>query len=177
MASILSVDDEASIRNFLVLALEDEWHETGEAADALAALGALRERSFDLVITDLRMPGAIDGVHLLRTMKSDQPEVEVIVLTAFGTIDSAVEAMKLGAFDYLQKPLSGPAELRLLVSRALEHRRLKSIRDVVARESESLPPLTWGDPTMQPVVRAIEKVAPTNATVLLLGESGTGKEV
>ncbi|MBX6332193.1 MAG: sigma-54-dependent Fis family transcriptional regulator [Gemmatimonadaceae bacterium] len=177
MASILIVDDEASIRNFLALALEDEGHETREAPDALAALGALRERSFDLVITDLRMPGALGGMDLLRTVKNDQPEVEVIVLTAFGTIDSAVEAMKLGAFDYLQKPLSGPAELRLLVSRALEHRRLASMRDVVAREREALPPLTWGDPVMQPVVRAIERVAPTNATVLLLGESGTGKEV
>jgi two-component system response regulator FlrC len=177
MANILLVDDERSIRNFLALALTDDGHATVEADDGLSALARLRERAFDLAITDLRMPGALDGIDLLRTIRSEQPEVEVIVLTAHGTVDTAVEAMKLGAFDYLQKPLSSPAELRLLVSRALEHRRLKSIRDVVARERESLPPLTWGDPVMQPVVRAIEKVAPTNATVLLLGESGTGKEV
>src|SRR5690606_18856594 len=83
----------------------------------------------------------------------------------------------LGAFDYLQKPIASPAELRLLVNRALEHRRLVTFRDAAARESERLPPLTYGDPVMLPVVRAIEKVAPTNATVLITGESGTGKEI
>lgn len=177
MATILVVDDESRIRSFLSIALGDDGHDVTEAADALSAIALMRERSFDVLITDLRMPGALGGVDLLRTAKSEQPEMEVIVLTAYGTIDSAVESMKLGAFDYLQKPLSSPAELRLLVSRALEHKRLTSMRDVVARERESLPPLTWGDPVMQPVVRAIEKVAPTRATVLLLGESGTGKEV
>lgn len=177
MASILLVDDERSIRNFLDFALSEEGHVTAEAPDALAALALLRERQFDLVITDLRMPGALGGIDLLRSIQSDQPDVEVIVLTAHGTVDSAVEAMKLGAFDYLQKPLSSPAELRLLVSRALEHRRLRTMREVVAREREALPTLTWGDPVMSSVVRAIERVAPTNATVLLLGESGTGKEV
>ena len=177
MANVLVVDDERSIRSFLTIALGDDGHETVEAADALAAIALMRERAFDVMITDLKMPGALGGLDLLRTAKSEQPELEVIVLTAHGTIDSAVEAMKIGAFDYLQKPLSSPAELRLLVSRALEQKRLKSVRDVVARERESLPALTWGDPVMQPVIRAIEKVAPTNATVLLLGESGTGKEV
>jgi two-component system response regulator FlrC len=177
MASILVVDDERSIRNFLVFALGEDGHATEEAPDALSALVLLRERSFELVITDLRMPGALNGIDLLRSIQSDQPGVEVIVLTAHATVDSAVEAMRLGAFDYLQKPLSSPAELRLVVSRALEHRRLTTLREVVARERESLPTLTWGDPVMQPVVRAIDKVAPTNATVLLLGESGTGKEV
>ena len=177
MASILVVDDERNIRNFLVLALDVDGHVVEEASDALSALKQLRERSFDLVITDMRMPGALGGMDLLRSMKSDLPDVEVIVLTAYGTIDSAVEAMKLGAFDYLQKPLSSPAELRLLASRALEHRRLKSMREVLSRESDSLPPLTWGDPSMQPIIRSVERVAPTNATVLLLGESGTGKEV
>jgi len=177
MASILLVDDERSIRNFLDFALSEEGHVTAEAPDALSALTLLRERSFDLVITDLRMPGALGGMDLLRSIQSDQPDVEVIVLTAHGTVDSAVEAMKLGAFDYLQKPLSSPAELRMLVSRALEHRRLRTMREVVAREREALPTLTWGDPVMSSVVRAIERVAPTHATVLLLGESGTGKEV
>ncbi|HEX6050779.1 MAG TPA: sigma-54 dependent transcriptional regulator [Gemmatimonadaceae bacterium] len=177
MATVLVVDDERSIRSFLTMALGDDGHETAEAGDALSAIAIMRERAFDVLITDLRMPGVLGGIDLLRTAKSEQPELEVIVLTAHGTVDSAVEAMKLGAFDYLQKPLSSPAELRLLVSRALEHKRLASMRDAVARERESLPPLTWGDPVMRPVVRAIEKVAPTNATVLLLGESGTGKEV
>lgn len=177
MANILVVDDERNIRNFLVFALGEEGHSTTEAADAVEALALLRERAFDLVITDLRMPGALGGMDLLRSIQNDQPDVEVIVLTAHGSVDSAVEAMKLGAFDYLQKPVSSPAELRLLAGRALEHRRLRSLREAVARERETAPNLTWGDPVMTPVVHAIEKVAPTNATVLLLGESGTGKEV
>ncbi len=129
------------------------------------------------MITDLRMPGALDGIDLLRKAQAESPEMEVIVLTAHGSVDTAVEAMKLGAFDYLQKPLGSPAELRLLVGRALEHRRLLALKDQSRREVEATPPLTFGDPVMVPVVRALEKVAPTNATVLLLGESGTGKEV
>jgi two-component system response regulator FlrC len=85
--------------------------------------------------------------------------------------------MKLGAFDFLQKPVSGPAELRLLVARAIERRKLLALRDATDRESEGIPPLTYGDPVMVPVIQSLEKVAPTNASVLLLGESGTGKEL
>ncbi|HSJ31237.1 MAG TPA: sigma-54 dependent transcriptional regulator [Longimicrobiales bacterium] len=176
MANILVVDDEEGIREFLADALGDDGHDVTQAADGLAALQRLHERAFDLVITDLRMPGALDGVDILRKAKAEQPEIEVVVLTAYGTVDSAVEAMKLGAFDYLQKPLGSPAELRLIVARALERRRLLSLRDAAERV-DALPPLSYGDPAMAPVLRGIEKVAPTNATVLLLGESGTGKEV
>jgi two-component system response regulator FlrC len=129
------------------------------------------------MITDLRMPGALDGVDVLRKAKADQPELEVIVLTAYGTVDTAVDAMKLGAFDYLQKPLGSPAELRLIVARAIERRRLLSMQDAATRQDAPLPPLSYGDVVMAPVLRSIEKVAPTNANVLLLGESGTGKEV
>jgi two-component system response regulator FlrC len=129
------------------------------------------------MITDLRMPGALDGVDVLRKAKADQPELEVIMLTAHGTVDSAVDAMKLGAFDYLQKPIGSPAELRLIVARALERRSLLSLRAAAERQGAPLPPLSYGDPAMATVLRAIEKVAPTNASVLLLGESGTGKEV
>jgi two-component system response regulator FlrC len=176
MASILIADDEEGIREYLCDALELDGHETQAAEDGLSALNHLHARSFDLLITDLRMPGSLNGIDLLRTAKAEMPELEVIVLTAHGTVETAVEAMKLGAFDYLQKPVSSPAELRLLVGRALEHRRLLS-QVAASRETESLPPLSYGDPAMTPVVRAVEKVAPTNATVLLLGESGTGKEV
>jgi two-component system, NtrC family, response regulator AtoC len=177
MARILIVDDEAGIREFLADALGDDGHDTVSAGDGMQALQQLHERAFDLMITDLRMPGALDGVDLLRKAKADLPELEVIVLTAHGTVESAVDAMKLGAFDFLQKPLSGPTELRMLVSRALERRRLLSLHDAVARQDPPLPPLSYGDPAMVPALRGIDKVAPTNATVLLLGESGTGKEV
>jgi two-component system response regulator FlrC len=177
MAAILIVDDESGIREFIAETLSEGGHDVVEAGDGPAATRLLRERAFDLMITDLRMPGAPDGMGLLRGARSSLPEMEVIVLTAHGTVDSAVEAMKLGAFDYLQKPLSSPGELRLLVARALERRSLLTLKDRSARDASSVPPLTYEDPIMEPVLRAVEKVAPTHTTVLVLGESGTGKEI
>jgi len=178
MARILVADDEPGLREFIVDALELDEHEVVAAPDGKAAAKLLDERSFELVITDLKMPG-LDGLAILRKVRAEQPETEVIVMTAHGTVDNAVEAMKLGAFEYLQKPLSGPDELRLLVGRAVERRGLRDrVEAVEARHVEAHgPPLTYGDPVMKPVVEAIDKVARTNATVLLLGESGTGKEV
>jgi two-component system response regulator AtoC len=172
---ILVVDDEEGVRSFLAESLEIDGHHVEEAANGQEALERLRSRSFDLVLTDLRMPG-MDGLELLQKVQAEQPEVEFIVLTAHGNVENAVQAMKLGAFDYIQKPVSGPAELRLLASRALERRRLKD-QEEIARSSAREPVLTHGDPVMGPVVEALKKVARTNATVLLLGESGTGKEV
>jgi len=177
VAGILIVDDERGIREFLAEALRDAGHETIEAADGAAAAGLLRGRAFDLMITDLRMPGSPDGMELLRLARADEPNMEVIVLTAYGTVETAVEAMKLGAFDYLQKPISSPSELRLVVARALERRSLLALKDRSAREAPAMPPLSYGDPAMDSVLRALERVAPTHSTVLLLGESGTGKEI
>jgi len=176
MGRILVVDDEEGIRSFVAEALATDGHAVTQAADGREALRRLAEHGFDLVLTDLKMPG-IDGMEVVRRVRAEQPEVEVIVLTAHGTVDTAVEAMKLGAFDYLQKPVGSPAELRLLVGRALERRTLLAARDRESREAPGEAPLSWGDPAMVPVVEALRKVAPTNATVLLLGESGTGKEV
>jgi two-component system response regulator FlrC len=177
MARILVADDEAGLREFIVDSLELDEHTVVAAKDGKEAAKLLDERGFDLVLTDLKMPG-LDGMGLLRKVRAEQPEVEVIVMTAHGTVDNAVEAMKLGAFEYLQKPISGPDELRLLVARAVERRGLKDRVDGAERHVEpSGPPLTYGDPAMKPVVEAIEKVARTAATVILLGESGTGKEV
>ncbi len=177
MARILVVDDEEGLREFVGDALEADGHVTVRAADGQAAADRLARESFDLMITDLRMPGPLDGMALLRKVRAEQPETEVVVLTAHGSVETAVEAMRLGAFDYLQKPLSGPAELRLVVTRALERRGLLALRDQSRRETLALPPLTYGDPVMAPVADALRKVAGTNTTVLLLGESGTGKEV
>lgn len=177
MARILIVDDEPGIREFLVDALAGEGHDCDQAADGMGALRALHERAFELMLTDLRMPGALDGMDLLRKARAELPDMEVVVMTAHGSVESAVEAMKLGAFDYLEKPVGSPSELRMLVARALERRRLLALEDRTERESLPLPPLTYGDPVMEPVLRAVERVAPTNASVLLLGESGTGKEV
>lgn len=177
MARILVVDDEEGLRDFVAEALEDDGHSAQKAADGMEAAALLTKRAFDLMITDLRMPGQMDGISLLRRAKEEQPDMEVIVLTAFGSVQTAVEAMKLGAFDYLQKPIGSPAELRILASRALEHRRLVTHEVRTSRDASSTPPLSYGDAAMEPVVEALRKVAPTNATVLLTGESGTGKEV
>jgi two-component system response regulator FlrC len=177
MARILVADDEAGLREFITDSLELDEHTIVPAKDGREAAKLLDERGFDLVLTDLKMPG-LDGMAILRKVRAEQPEVEVIVMTAHGTVDNAVEAMKLGAFEYLQKPISGPDELRLLVARAVERRELHNRVDGAERHAEPAgPPLTYGDPVMRPVVEAIEKVARTAATVLLLGESGTGKEV
>ncbi len=175
MGRILVVDDEEGVRSFVAESLEIDGHQVEEAASGPQALERLRARSFELVLTDLRMPG-MDGLELLRQVQAEQPEVEFIVLTAHGNVETAVQAMKLGAFDFIQKPVSGPAELRLLATRALERRRLRD-HEEMTRASASAPVLSHGDPVMAPVVEALKKVARTNATVLLLGESGTGKEV
>ncbi|MBF5043054.1 sigma-54-dependent Fis family transcriptional regulator [Aggregicoccus sp. 17bor-14] len=175
MARILVADDEAGIREFIHDTLELDGHAVTLAQDGHEAAAQLDSSGFDLLVTDLKMPG-LDGMALLRKVRAEQPEMEALVLTAHGTIDTAVEAMRLGAFDYLRKPLSGPDELRLVVSRALERRGLKN-REEGAALDERGPALGYGDPAMAPVVDAIGKVARTSATVLLLGESGTGKEV
>jgi two-component system response regulator AtoC len=174
MASVLVVDDEEGIRSFLAEALLDEGHHVQEAADGEEALRALSRQGFEVVLTDLTMP-RLDGMGLLARLRQEQPEIEVIVLTAHGTVDTALQAMKLGAFDYLQKPLSSPAELRLLVARAAERYRLRGLAEAARREGT--PRLSYGALAMAGVESALRKVAPTEATVLLLGESGTGKEV
>ncbi|HZI12056.1 MAG TPA: sigma-54 dependent transcriptional regulator [Myxococcus sp.] len=175
MARILVVDDEEGVRSFLAEALEVEGHAVTTAADGDEAARLLARQGVDLLLTDLKMPG-LDGLSLLRKVREEQPDVEVIVLTAVGSVESAVAAMKAGAFEYLSKPVSSPAELRLVVARALERRSLltwKAQSKPVAGEVV----LSWGAPAMGPVVEALRKVAPTQATVLLMGESGTGKEV
>ena len=182
MARILVTDDEEGVREFSADALEHEGHTVVTAETGEAALGELARQGFDLVMTDLRMPG-IDGVEVVRRVKATHPYTAVIVLTAYGTVDTAVEAMKLGAYDYLQKPVSNLAALRQLVARCLEARAVKpeAREPAPERERETPPaasmPITWGDPAMAPVVQAIGRVAATMATVLLLGESGTGKSL
>jgi two-component system response regulator AtoC len=172
-ARILVADDEEGVRTFLAESLERAGHEVTQVADGAAAVRAARDEPFDVVLTDLRMPGT-DGMAVVRTVRTEQPDVEVIVLTAFGDVATAVEAMKLGAFDYLQKPVSSPAAIRELVAGAIE-RRTKLAASV--SELATSVKLTFGAPAMVPVVDALARVAKTGATVLLQGESGTGKEV
>ncbi len=175
MARILVVDDEDGLRDFLSDTLEAAGHAVECASDGTAAYRILCSRAFHVLVTDLKMPG-IDGMELVRRMRREQPELEVVVLTAHGSVAGAVEAMKLGAFDYLEKPIPSPTALRLVVDRALERRGLHAIEQHVA-ETSAPPRLGYGSRVMQEVESALRKVAPTEATVLLLGESGTGKEV
>jgi two-component system response regulator AtoC len=177
MARILVVDDEEGVRSFIAEVLEGEHGVVQTAADGDAAAAELDRQAFDVVLTDLKMPGR-DGLALLAKIRAEQPETQVILLTAHATVENAVSAMKSGAFDFLQKPIGSPAELRLLVARALERRQLLAAREHSTRaDAEATPPLTYGDPVMAPVRAALDKVARTEATVLLLGETGTGKEV
>jgi DNA-binding NtrC family response regulator len=170
---VLVADDEEGLRTFLAESLERDGHEVVQAEDGAAALAAAREEPFDVVITDLKMP-KLDGMSLVRALRTEQPNVELVVLTAFGDVASAVEAMKLGVFDYLQKPVSSPAAVRALVSGALRRRAELA---VPADGPLTRSTLTFGAPSMTPVVAALTKVAKSGATVLLQGESGTGKEV
>ena len=124
MERVLVVDDEEGIRTFIGEVLEGEGLRVTLAADGNAAARLLDRESFHLMFTDLKMPG-LDGMSLLRKVRAESPETEIIVLTAHGTVAGAVEAMKLGAFDYLDKPLSGPDELRLVAGRAMERRHLR----------------------------------------------------
>jgi DNA-binding NtrC family response regulator len=177
-ARVLVADDEEGVRTFVAESLERDGHDVVQVDGGRAALRAAREEPFDVVITDLKMP-EVDGMTVVRTLRTEQPDVELVVLTAHGDVASAVEAMKLGVFDYLQKPLPSPAALRDLVKGALARREQLAASDRPSREpgSAARSTLTFGAPAMQPVVAALAKVAKSSATVLLQGESGTGKEV
>lgn len=176
MDRILVVDDEEGIRTFIAEVLEGEKLQVTLAEDGQRAAEILARQEFHLLITDLKMP-RMDGMALLRHARSEHPDMEVVVLTAHGTVESAVEAMKLGALDYLTKPLSGPDELRLIVAHALERRRLRDDRQRARTQAAGPTRLVARDPAMVAIVEQIHKVGPTDATVLVLGESGTGKEV
>ncbi|MDA8016206.1 MAG: sigma-54 dependent transcriptional regulator [Thermoanaerobaculia bacterium] len=176
MARILVVEQDKSERNFFAETLEGVGHDVRAAPDGDTALEATRAEGFDLLLTDLVIPGT-SGLELLRALRSEQPETEVVVLTAHGSVELAVEAMRAGAFDFIKKPLTTADELLLVVERALERRTLRSFRD--STELDRFEPLRlgYGSPAMKQVEKALGRVADTDATVVLLGESGTGKEV
>ena len=178
-ARILVAEDQAGMRSFLAAALEDAGFEVIEAANGIEAIRALDERAVQVVLTDLKMPG-MDGMAVLGHAREVQPDAAVLVLTAFGTIEGAVEAMKEGAADFLTKPVESPEVLVHAVERALEERRLRTENERLRRAAP--PPTAFadivhGDPKTAEVLRLAAAVAPTASTVLLLGESGTGKEV
>ncbi len=177
MARILIVDDQDVIRDSLAATLARQGHEVVAATDGPGALTKLSGSRFELMISDLKMP-KMTGTELLAEVKKIRPEMPVVLMTAFATVSTAVEAMKLGAYDYIQKPFDGE-EIKILVERTLEHNRLR-LENAALRtmtEMNVARPLVGSSGVMNEVKQRMEKVAKSNATVLVTGESGTGKEV
>jgi two-component system response regulator HydG len=178
LGKILVVDDQRNMRTTLALMLRSAGYDVDEAADGAQGKDLGAGGAYDVVITDLRM-GADDGIEVLRGIKEAQPMTEVIVMTAYGTIESAVEAMRVGAFDYIQKPFT-EQELTVKVSKALESRQLRSQVQLFAQEFKEryhLENVVGRSQPIRDVLSRVIKIAPTEATALITGESGTGKEL
>jgi DNA-binding NtrC family response regulator len=176
-ARILVVDDKENLLKLFAKILGDEY-ELSTAAEGGHALALIASQSFDVVVTDLRMPGA-NGFEVLKAVKARSPETEVVMMTAYATVQDAVEAMKLGAYDYLEKPFD-PDAAALVLSRALERKRLREQAASLRKELEevnSFHNLVGKSPVMREIYRLLEQAAALDITVLLTGETGTGKEL
>jgi len=175
---VLVVDDEESLRRVTQLKLQQAGYEATTAASGIQALEALSRNPQDLILTDLKMPG-MSGMDLLRKVREDYPEVIVVVLTAFGTVESAVEAIKLGAHDYIIKPVSADS-LKLVVARALEHHRLqeevKNLRSAIDRKY-GFENIVGQSKALLATLDNAARAAQSDSTVLIRGETGTGKEL
>jgi len=175
---ILVVDDDAAMGETLALTLSSAGFEPRRAGDAEAALRLLDEEPFDAVLADIRMPGT-DGLALCRRVRERRPAVAVIVMTAFGDMDAAVEAIRAGAYDFLAKPLDDDA-LGFALDRAVERARLTEELRVVRRRLRAAEPfeeLLGESRELRELCRLLDRVAPTDSTVLVRGETGTGKEL
>jgi len=178
MPTLLIVEDEAKMRRLLELNLTEDGYTVHTAADAEAGLNILRQEKIDLIVTDLKLPG-MNGLEFLQAAKRINAALPVVVMTAYGTVETAVEAMKAGASDYVLKPFS-LEEMRLILSKELDFHRLReenrSLREALG-ERYAFRNIVARSPKMQEVLATVERVAPTNSTVLLGGESGVGKDL
>src|SRR5712672_2320105 len=178
MPTILIVEDEAKMRRLLELNLADDGFSTLSAGDAETGLKLLRENTVDLVLTDLKLPG-MNGLEFLQGVKRQNAALPVVVMTAFGTVETAVEAMKTGASDYVLKPFS-LGEMRMVIRKELDVRDLReenrSLREALGKRYQH-PNVVARSTRMQEVLATVDRVAPTNSTVLLGGESGVGKDL
>ena len=178
MARILVADDHDALRRGLALSLTAAGHDVDEAANGNAALERLHDGYFDVVVSDLKMGGS-DGLDVLRTTKTLHPTASVILMTAFGSVTTAVEAMKHGAFDYVQKPFE-LEEMEVKVEKALELKRLRNELDYLRNERHEnydFDRIVGASEALARVLGVVKKVAKSNSTVLIRGETGTGKEL
>src|ERR1017187_8488730 len=178
MPILLIVEDEAKMRRLLELNLAEEGYTVLTAADAEAGLNILRQEKIDLVVTDLKLPG-MNGLEFLQVVKRTHATLPVVVMTAFGTVETAVEAMKVGASDYVLKPF-GMEEIKLILRKELDVHRLReenrSLREALGERYQFRNIVAYSQ-KMQEVLATVDRVAPTNSTVLLGGESGVGKDL
>ncbi len=175
---VLLVDDDSSVRRVLQFKLEKRGYTVETASDGIGALEILKEKPFDLLLSDIRMP-RMDGIELLNEAKSTQPDIKVILITAHATVNQAVQAVKLGAFDYITKPFEDE-ELFVAIEKALKFERLESENKKLRgrlKKAESEKQLFGASAPFKQLQSMIHKIADTGATVLLSGESGTGKEL
>ena len=178
MGRILIADDHDALRRGLVRGLTEGGHDVEEASNGNAAIERLHDGYFDVVLSDLKMGGS-DGLDVLRTTRALHPTTAVILMTAFGTVNTAVEAMKSGAFDYVQKPFE-IEEMEVKIAKALEHKRLKNELDYLRGAQQDIyefDRIVGSSPALQRVLDIVRKVAKSNTTVLIHGETGTGKEL
>jgi two-component system response regulator AtoC len=173
--TVLIAEDEANMRRVLSALLARDGFRTLEAADGEAALESLAREPVDAILTDLRMP-KMNGLELLEVVRRRHPDIPVVMLTAHGTVGSAVEALKRGAFDYLTKPFD-PDEIRQVMDKAVSTRRLAAREARLPADEDPEPLLLGESERLREVRHVVERVAPTPATVLIAGESGTGKEI
>ena len=177
--TILVIDDEPNIRTGLSKGLSSKTSVVDTAADATEGLSKFEETAHDIVITDLRLPGDFDGLEIVKRVHVKRPETVIIMITAFGTVETAVEAMRNGAYDFITKPIDLNV-IRHQIHKAEDHLRLvnenRALRERLADFGET-PEIIGKCAATQDVLRQIKQVANTDATVLILGESGTGKEL
>src|ERR687883_1583890 len=177
MGRILIADDHDSLRRGLAQALAEAGHDTEEAPNGNAAIEKLHEGFFDVVVSDLKMGGST-GLDVLKTAKQLHPSCAVILMTAFGSVSTAVEAIKSGAFDYVQKPFE-IEEMEVKIEKALEMRRVKTDLEYLRGTQQDLydfDKIVGTSEPLQRVLGVVRKVAKSNTTVLVRGETGTGKE-
>jgi len=175
---ILVVDDENSLRELLTILLQREGYQVDQAADGAAAFSMIQETTYDLVISDIQMP-KMTGIDLLRQLRAQDIDVTVMMITAFSSTEEAVEAMKLGAYDYITKPFKND-EIRLVIKNALEREHLQQENRQLKKQLGqrfSFQSLIGKSPAMSNLITLLERVAPSQANVLITGESGTGKEL